>query len=75
VSGLEPLGRVLLVLRVALAITGLVLGLGPRIPFPGRRPGDITFERGGTTISIPLATMLLISLVLSAVLSLIGRSG
>jgi hypothetical protein len=73
VSGLEPLGRVLLVLGVALAITGLVIVLGSRIPFLGRLPGDIMIERDGLTISIPLTTMLLVSLVLSVVLSVIGR--
>ena len=72
-SGLESLGRVLLVLGGAIAITGLVLLLGSRIPFLGRVPGDIVIQRDDVTIYIPLTTMLLVSLVLSVVLSLIGR--
>jgi hypothetical protein len=72
-SGLEPLGRVLLVLGAALAITGLVLVLGSRIPFLGRLPGDIVIQRDDVTIYIPLTTMLLVSLVLSIVVGFLGR--
>jgi hypothetical protein len=39
----------------------------------GRMPGDIRIERGGTTVFIPLTSMLLVSIVLSAVLALIRR--
>jgi hypothetical protein len=73
VSSLEPLGRVLILLGVALAITGVVLVLGPRIPLLGRLPGDIRVERDGVTIYLPLATLLLVSVGLSILLSLFGR--
>ena len=72
-NGLEPLGRILIILGIALAVTGLVIVLGPRIPFLGRLPGDIVIERDGLSIYIPITTMLLVSLVLSVILSLIGR--
>jgi hypothetical protein len=39
----------------------------------GRLPGDITIERDNFRLYIPLATSLLISVVLSLVLWLIGR--
>ena len=39
----------------------------------GRLPGDIMFERGGTTFYFPLVTCIIISLVLSAVLWLVNR--
>jgi hypothetical protein len=73
VSGLEPLGRVLILLGAALAITGVVLILGPRIPLLGRLPGDVRIERDGVIIDLPLATLLLISVGLSILLSLFGR--
>jgi hypothetical protein len=47
--------------------------LAPRIPFLGRLPGDITIEREGLRIYIPLATMLLVSVVASLLLALINR--
>jgi hypothetical protein len=73
VPDLEPIGRVLVVVGVAIAIVGAVLAFGLRIPFVGQLPGDIRIDRDGTTIFIPLGTMLVVSIVLSVVLSLLGR--
>ncbi len=66
------LGRILLLTGVALAVVGLLLMLGSRIPFLGRLPGDIVWTRGSTRIYLPITTSLLISLVLSVVLSLLS---
>jgi hypothetical protein len=72
-DSLEPLGRSLLVIGLVVAGIGLLLVLAPRIPLLGKLPGDIVFQRDGVTVVIPLATMLVISLVLTIVLNLIGR--
>ncbi len=72
-DGLEPLGRSLVILGIAIAAVGAVLLLGPRIPFLGRLPGDLRFERDGLVIYVPLATMLLVSVVASVVLALLNR--
>jgi hypothetical protein len=71
--GLESLGRMLLLIGAVVAVVGLVLILAPRIPFLGRLPGDITFQRDGVTVYIPLATMLVISVILSLIVNAIGR--
>jgi hypothetical protein len=73
VDGLEPLGRSLIVLGVVIAAIGAVMIVGPRIPYLGRLPGDIRIERDGLTIYIPLASMLLISVVASVILGLLNR--
>jgi hypothetical protein len=73
VDSLEPLGRSLIILGVAIAALGAVLVLGPRIPFLGRLPGDIRIQRDGLTIYLPLATMLIVSVVASVVLGLLNR--
>lgn len=72
-SGLEPLGRTLLVVGVVLVAVGLVFVLAPRVPFIGRLPGDIRIQRNGLTIYLPIATMLLLSVLVSVVLNVIGR--
>lgn len=72
-TGLEPLGRALLVIGLVLVGLGLVFALAPRIPFLGRLPGDVRIQHDGMTIYLPFATMLLVSILLSVVLSLIGR--
>jgi hypothetical protein len=73
VDGLESVGRSLLLIGLVVAAIGVVLILSPRIPILGKLPGDITFQRDGITVVIPLATMLVISVVLTIVLNLIGR--
>lgn len=72
-TGLEPVGRALLVIGVVLVGIGLVLVLAPRIPFLGRLPGDIRIERDGLTVFIPIGTMVVLSILVSVVLNIIGR--
>jgi DUF2905 family protein len=72
-DGLEPLGRGLVVLGIVLAAIGALLILGPRIPILGRLPGDIRIDRDGLTIYLPIATMLVLSVVASVILSLLSR--
>ena len=53
---------------------GLVLMLLGRTNVPiGRLPGDILYKGKNTTFYFPLATSILLSVVLSLVLYLIGR--
>lgn len=73
-TGLEPLGRALLIIGVVLVGVGLVLVLAPKIPFLGRLPGDFRFERDGLTVYVPLGSMIVLSVLVSVILSLIGRS-
>jgi hypothetical protein len=66
-------------LGVALAITGaglLVLGLllwSGTLGWFGRLPGDIRFERDGVRVYFPIVSMVVVSLVLSALLWLFRR--
>ncbi len=66
------LGRLLLIIGIVLVVVGGLALLGVRLPF-GRLPGDIAIEgeRGG--IYIPLATMLVISIVLTVLANLFLR--
>ena len=62
-SGSQGLGWALVVVGVVIAVVGLVIALGPRIPILGHLPGDIVIQRENVTILIPLGTMLLVSVV------------
>lgn len=72
-SELQPLGRLLIVVGLVLAGLGLLLTLGGKIPGLGRLPGDIVVERGSFRFYLPLATSLLLSLILTGVLWLLRR--
>ena len=72
-SELQPLGRLLIVAGLVLAGLGVLLSLGGRIPGLGRLPGDIIIERGSFRLYLPLATSILLSLLLTGVLWLLRR--
>jgi len=72
-SGLQPLGRLLIAVGALLLVAGLLLSLGGRLPWLGRLPGDIVVERPGFRFYFPLATSILLSLLLSAVFWLLRR--
>jgi Protein of unknown function (DUF2905) len=69
----ESLGKLLLVAGVLLAAVGGLLLLAGNIPWLGRLPGDISFERGNFRFYAPIVTSLLLSLVLTIVLNLLAR--
>ena len=70
---MQDLGRLLVVLGLLVAAVGAALVFGPRIPWLGRLPGDILVRRGPVTIYVPLATSLLVSVILGIVLALFWR--
>ena len=72
-AGLQGLGWALVVLGIVITITGIVILAGPRIPILGHLPGDIVIQRENVTIFIPLGTMLLVSVVVSAVIAFLNR--
>ena len=70
---MDGIGKTLLFVGIAIALLGLVLTLAPKIPFIGRLPGDIVFRRGDSAFYFPLATSILVSIVLTALLNIAFR--
>ena len=71
---MSDLGKLLIVLGAVLLGAGIVLVVVGRMNLPlGRLPGDIVYRGKNTTFYFPLATSLLVSLVLSLVWYLVGR--
>ena len=67
------LARFLILFGVISVVVGLLLLAGQRIPFLGRLPGDLLLRKGSATIYLPLATSLLLSLVLTILLNIFWR--
>ena len=68
-------GKLLLVFGAVLLVLGAVLLLAGKFNLPfGRLPGDFTYRGKNTTVYFPLATSLLLSVILSLILWLFGRS-
>jgi len=64
--------RLLIIAGILLLLTGLLWPWVGKLPF-GRLPGDLLIDRPGLKIYIPLTTMIIVSLVVSAVLWLFRR--
>jgi len=68
------LGKLLVSVGAIVVIVGLALMLLGRTNLPlGRLPGDILYRGKNSTFYFPLATSILLSVVLSIVLYVIGR--
>ena len=70
---MPSLGKSLIVLGLVIALIGVLLTLAGRIPWLGRLPGDIYVKRENFTFYFPLATSIIISLVLSFILWLLRK--
>ena len=67
---MDGIGRALVVAGVVILVIGLALMFAERVPFVGRLPGDMTLRGDGWTVYAPIATSIVVSLVLTAALSL-----
>ena len=72
-SGVHDVGRMLVVFGLLIALVGGALVLVGQVPWLGRLPGDIHIKRGNWTFYFPLATSLLLSVVLTLILWFLGR--
>jgi hypothetical protein len=75
-ADLSGVGRTLVVVGLVVAALGLlflVAGQVPGLDRIGRLPGDVSFQRGPVTVSIPIVSSIVISIVLTIVLNLFLR--
>ena len=70
---MADLGKTLVTLGVLLVLAGIVMLVAGKSPWLGRLPGDLVIRRGNFTLFFPLATCLVVSLVLSLLLHWLRR--
>ena len=71
---MENLGRYLIIAGVLLVLIGGAVFLAGRAGLPlGRLPGDIRIDWRGGSLYIPIATSILLSVVLTLILNLVFR--
>jgi hypothetical protein len=69
---LAQLGRVFVLIGAVILGFGVLLVLADRIPLIGRLPGDITLRGDGWTLYAPLATSVVLSVLLTVILSFVA---
>lgn len=72
---MNPVARMLIFAGIVLLVLGVLWQLGSRYLPLGRLPGDIAIERGNVRFYFPLATCIVLSLLLSLLLWLWRRWG
>ena len=72
-DGVQHIGKLLIVIGIICAALGGVLMLSGKVPWLGRLPGDIIVQRKNFTFYFPLATSIILSVLLTLLFWLIGR--
>ena len=67
------LGKIFIYLGLVLVVIGVVLILAGKLPWLGRLPGDISIEGENFSFYFPLATSILVSVIISLVLYFLRR--
>lgn len=67
------LGKVLIIIGIVLIFMGVIFIFGIKIPYIGKLPGDIYVKKGNFSFYFPIATSILLSIVVSIILWLISK--
>lgn len=60
-------GKALIVIGIVIVIVGIIVTFSPKIPYIGRLPGDILIKKENFTLYFPLATSVIVSIILSVI--------
>ena len=72
-SDFSGMGRILIVIGLVVAGTGLVMFFAWKIPWLGRLPGDFFFRGKNFSLYFPLTTSIVISVILTLIFWFINR--
>jgi hypothetical protein len=72
-DSIQYIGKFLILLGLIVSAIGGLLLLSGKIPWLGRLPGDILIQKKNFTFYFPLATSILLSIILTLLFWLLGR--
>ncbi len=67
------IAKTMILIGAVLIVIGLVLLLFQKTSFLGKLPGDILIKKENFTFYFPLATSIIISIIISLILYLLGK--
>lgn len=71
---MSDLGKLLILAGVVLVVAGVVFTLIGKVNLPlGKLPGDIVYRGKHTTVYFPLATSIIVSVLLTLLLYVVGK--
>lgn len=72
-DGTQYMGRFLILTGVIVVVIGVLFLFLGKIPWLGKLPGDVVVQKKNFTFYFPLATSILISIIVTLFLWLMGR--
>ncbi|MGE5238383.1 MAG: DUF2905 domain-containing protein [Chloroflexota bacterium] len=72
-SGIEHIGKMLLIIGLVICAAGLLLMFAGKMPWIGKLPGDILIQKKNFTFYLPIATSIILSLILTLIFFILGR--
>jgi hypothetical protein len=72
-EGIQHIGKFLIITGIIIATVGALFLLSGKIPWLGKLPGDIVIQRRNFTFYFPLATSILLSIIITFIFWLLGR--
>ena len=70
---MNDFSKILIFFGLVLVAVGLIFLLAPKIPWLGKLPGDITIKKDNFTFYFPLASSIVISILLTILFSIFRR--
>jgi hypothetical protein len=70
---MPSLGKFLVIFGIVIAALGLLLIIAPKVPWLGRLPGDILIRKKNFTFYFPIATSIVLSIVLTVLINLLKK--
>jgi len=67
------MGKFLIIVGSILILLGVLITYAHKLPFLGKLPGDISIEKGNFKIYFPIATSILLSILISLILYIYQR--
>jgi hypothetical protein len=67
------MGKFLIIAGLIIVITGVIIQFSGKIPFLGKLPGDFKIQRENFTFYFPLASSIIVSILLSLILYFINK--
>jgi hypothetical protein len=69
----DAIGRLLIMMGAVIALAGVAVIVLARVPFLGRLPGDVSFRGDNFSLVFPLATCIVLSVVLTIAINVAIR--
>ena len=70
---MADVGKLIIIVGVIIVVVGIMITFSSKIPLIGKLPGDIFISKNGFTFYFPLATSILLSIIISLILYLFRK--